>query len=334
MDGPEGGEHPMPGGGGPLQSVLAGVASAFMQLPREGADGVGVGVGVVVDTQQAPFFGVEQEHHTHQHGDGALVHLGRPHRGRQQRLAVLCAVFGVEPADRRHQHLDHRPGLLGQPGGDLFLAVQAGREQRGQGLVFGNAEEPEPAQQCSERLKGVRFVEPGVADPRGGSGGPTGGGADQCPFGAVGDQTEGSPARPQGVPEAVGETRRPFAAAGGSGSGTGRGAHPGVDDDAQQQRRRGGIIRVGQQREVGAHFGAVFGDRGGQSGGHMACADEIGLPAQKARQDMADECVAGARAGVEDATGLTQCTHVVDIQGGQPAGPDVFDHRGGQEWAV
>ena len=188
----------MPGGGGPLQGVLAGVASSFVQLPREGADGVGVGVGVVVDTQQAAFFGVQQEHHTHQHGDGALVHLGRPYRGRQQRLAVLRAVFGVEPADGRHQHLDHRPGLLGQPGGDLFLAVQAGREQRGQGLVLGNAEEPEPAQQCSERLEGVRFVEPGVTGPRGGGGGPTGGGADHCPFGAVGDQPEGHACAPAG----------------------------------------------------------------------------------------------------------------------------------------
>ena len=244
---------------------------------------------------------------------------------------VARVVVGVEPADGRHQHLDHRPGLLGQPvvisswRSRLTRAARAGsglRERRRTGA--GSA--------CSERLKGVRFVEPGVAGPRGGGGGPTGGGADQCPFGAVGDQTEGDPARPQGVPEAVGETRRPVcrcrfrwgrAVARTPGSTTtpsSSGAEAGSSGSVS--RAKSGRTSVPYSGTGVVRWWAIGLRRG------------IGLPAQKARQDMANECVARARAGVEHAAGLTQCADIVDIQGGQPAGPDVFDHRGGQESAV
>ena len=92
-----------------------------------------------------------------------------------------------------------------------------------------------------------------------------------------------------------------------------------------------GIGGVGQKHEVRPDVGAIFGDRGGEGGGHMAGAHEIGTPAQKPRQDVTDEPVAGSGAGVENAAGLTQGPDVVTVEGGQPAGPDVLDDRCGKK---
>ena len=131
VDRPECAEQAVPGGAGALQGVFANVAGMLSQLSREGADGVAVRVGVVVDGEQSAFFGVEQEHQAHQDGDCALVHLGRFDRSRQQGLAVLCLVVGIESSNARHQHLYDCPRLFGEPGGDLLLAVHAGGEQRG-----------------------------------------------------------------------------------------------------------------------------------------------------------------------------------------------------------
>ena len=146
MDCPRRSEEPMPGGARLFEGALAELVRLFSQLPGEGAGGVGGGVGVVVEGEQATFFGVEEEHEAHEDRDGRLVHLGRLDPGGQKRRAGALLVRDVCTADGRDQHLNYRSGLLGQPLGDLLLALQAEAEQGGEGLAVGYPEEPQAPQ--------------------------------------------------------------------------------------------------------------------------------------------------------------------------------------------
>ena len=84
----------------------------------------------VVDRQQPPLLGHEQEDEAHHHRDRAAVDLlvGEV----AQQLAVAVAVLAVERGD---QQLDGAPHLRAEPVGDLLLAVGALLQQRREALV-------------------------------------------------------------------------------------------------------------------------------------------------------------------------------------------------------
>ena len=61
VDAAEEGEQAVPAGGGAFEGVLAVVGGTVAEAVGEGVDGVGAGVGVVVEREQAALLGVQQE---------------------------------------------------------------------------------------------------------------------------------------------------------------------------------------------------------------------------------------------------------------------------------
>ena len=86
--------------------------------------------------QQAPVFGVEQEHQPHEHGEQAARRRRRgPRRSTSRSSSPLALVVGgLEAAQQFVQGVQHLPGELG---GDVVLVLAAVGQERGQALLLG-----------------------------------------------------------------------------------------------------------------------------------------------------------------------------------------------------
>ena len=158
-------EHAVPGGGRALQRILAVAVGALLQLRAQRARRQRLVVARIVDRQQPPLLGDEQEHQSHHHRDRAAVDLGALEV--LQQLAVAVAVLAVE---RRDQQLDGAADLRAELVGDLLLAAGALLQQRRQPLLDRQREEPAGAEQRDERAQRDRLLQPQLGAPRAGAG--------------------------------------------------------------------------------------------------------------------------------------------------------------------
>ena len=117
VNGPAGGQQPMPGRGAGLESLGVLELVLFEGLAQD-AYRVQVPVVGIVDGQQVVLFGHEQEHGSHHHGDGRFVDLVRADTGQQH-----SAAGAIGPRDCVHEEFDGLTDLGAEPVGDLGLGA-------------------------------------------------------------------------------------------------------------------------------------------------------------------------------------------------------------------
>ena len=130
-------QDPVPRRSRALERVLALAVGLLLELCAQRARGEGLRVAGVVDRQEAPLVGDEQEHQPHHHGHRSAVHLGLLES--REQLAVALAVLVVERGD---EELDGAADLAAELVGHLLLLARALREQRCQSLLYRQGEEP------------------------------------------------------------------------------------------------------------------------------------------------------------------------------------------------
>ena len=100
------------------------------------------------------------------------------------------AAVPVRPIERLNKHLHRLTHLISKLVGDFLLVLGALSQQPFERLLLGHPEEPVAAQQRSERLEGLRLLQPERGIPRCIPGRLALRGIDQHPLVAVRDQPD------------------------------------------------------------------------------------------------------------------------------------------------
>ncbi|MFP5487470.1 MAG: hypothetical protein ACLGHQ_04100, partial [Acidimicrobiia bacterium] len=115
VDGSEGGEQSVPGGGAAFEGVEAVAGGGLAEVVAEGEDGVRLGPKRVFSGKQSALLGEEQEDQTHEDGDGRFVDLGACDVGED--LPVAGDVISGDGSDEELNRLaDRRAEALGEFG--------------------------------------------------------------------------------------------------------------------------------------------------------------------------------------------------------------------------
>ncbi len=183
MHGPEDGQQSAPGVMPSLQQGLAILVRYPMQLFPQGGNRVVLGIEGVVHGQQPPLLGAEQEDQAHHHR-----HRGLVERTLSDPLQQRAPLGAVRPVHGLDQHLHGIAHLLAQLVGHLVLIVHTFQQQRGQGFIFGHAEEAVAAQQRAKDPQGQPLLQPQFRIPGDKARGLSGPGMDQHPLFPVGQQ--------------------------------------------------------------------------------------------------------------------------------------------------
>lgn len=136
-----------------FQVLLAAVPNALFELGAETSHGIRSPVEFPVRWEETTFFGEQEEHDSHHHGDGTAVDLVGGD------VAYTWAASGhvdaVDASDSGDEQFDSPTDLDAEGLGDVLLVVLARLQKGEERFLVGDAEKPGPAEDGHERTDDI-----------------------------------------------------------------------------------------------------------------------------------------------------------------------------------